>query len=244
MIGVFSINDKLGKRLVIILKGLPCSWRRCSFCPFAMEQSSSIRDVILTNRRIIDNALRILKDEDYRRVAVFNGSSFHELPYDTIERLRDLSEGRIFEIESRSGYITMNSIRALLDFYKPEKLIIRIGFEVYDEVIRETLLNKGMPNTELLRIYRLRNKIKELELCVEFWVYLLFGIEYIPEEKVIESVKVFKNMFDGIIAIKYKRYLSSHPMEVPISKHLIRFLEENVDLVDWGGEQWIIKRRS
>ena len=244
MLGTFSINDKLGKRLVVILKGFPCSWGRCSFCPFAMEQSFNIRDVIFTNRRIINKALKILEKEDHKRIAIFNGSSFHELPYDTIERLRELAKGRIFEIESRSEYITISSIEALLSYYEPEKLIIRIGFEVYDERIRENLLNKGMPNTELQRIYRLRNKAKESGLPIEFWVYVLFGIEYIPEEKVIESIKVFKKMFDGIIAIKYKKYLPSHPKEVPISEYLAKFLEENTDLVDWGGEQWIIERRD
>ena len=105
-------------------------------------------------------------------------------------------------------------------------------------------MNKGMPNTELQRIYRLKNEVKELGLPIEFWVYVLFGIEYIPEEKVIESIKVFKKMFDGIIAIKYKKYLPSHPKEVPISEYLAKFLEENTDLVDWGGEQWIIERRD
>ena len=236
MLGVFKVNDKLGRRLVVILKGFPCSWGRCSFCPFFLEQSTDIRDVIMTNRRIINEALDILRKEDYRRIAVFNGSSFHELPYDTVEKLRDLARGRVFEIESRSEYITLDSIKALLEYYEPEKLIIRIGFEVYDEEIREKLLVKGMPNRELYRIYRLRNEVKKLGLPVEFWVYVLFGIEFIPEEKVIESVKIFKKMFDGVIAIKYKKYLPHHPEETPVSESLARFLEENTDLVDWGEE--------
>mgnify|MGYP000403802013 CR=1 FL=1 len=195
----------------------------------------------MTNKRIINEAIRIVKGSDYRRIAIFNGSSFHELPYDTIERLRNLAKGRIFEIESRSEFITLNSIRTLLDYYKPKNLIIRIGFQVYDERIRERLLVKGMLNSELHRIYRLRSKIKELKLPVEFWTYVLFGIEYIPEEKVIESVKMFKKLFDGVIAIKYKKYLPNHPKETYISESLAKFLEENTDLADWGSEQWIIE---
>jgi len=150
----------------------------------------------------------------------------------------------IFEIESRSEYITLDSIKALLSYYQPKKLIIRIGFEIYDENIREKLLVKGMPNSELHRIHKLRNEVKRLNLPVEFWTYVLFGIEYILEEKVIESVRIFRKLFDGIIAIKYKKYLFHHPREKPISKPLVRFLEENTDLVDWGGEQWIIGERK
>ena len=180
MLGVFKVEDKLGKRLVVILKGFPCYWGKCSFCPFALEQSTNIRDVIVTNRHIINEAIRVAKEENYNRIAVFNGSSFHELPYDTVERLRDLARGNIFEIESRSEYITLDSISALLDYYQPKRHIIRIGFEVCDENIREKLLIKGMPNSELQRICKLREKVKRLKLPVEFWVYVLFGIEYIP----------------------------------------------------------------
>lgn len=244
MLGTFRVDDKLGKRLVVILKGFPCAWGKCSFCPFALEQTTDTRDVITTNRRIINDALKIVREEGYRRIAVFNGSSFHELPYDTVERLRDLARSRVFEIESRSEYVTLDSIKALLSYYEPEKLIIRIGFEVYDEIIREKLLIKGMPNSELHRICGLRSEVKELGLPVEIWVYVLFGIECIPEEKVIESVKMFKKMFDGVIAIRYKRYLPNHPNEAPVSKHLTKFLEENTDLVDWGGEQWVIKKKA
>jgi len=244
MLGVFKISDKLGKRLVIILKGFPCYWGKCRFCPFALEQSTSTRDVIETDRRIIPVALETLKREEYERVAVFCGGSFHELPYDIIEKLRGIAKGRIFEIESRSEYITLESIRALLDYYRPRKLIVRLGFEVYDEEIREKVLRKGMPNSELHRIVKLRDEVKKLNLPVEFWCYILFGMEYIPEEKVVESVKVFKRMFDGIIAIKYKKYLHYHPEEAPVSDYLAQFLEENTDLVDWGGEQWIIKGRE
>lgn len=245
MLGVFRVNDKLGKRLVIILKGFPCVWGRCSFCPFSLEQTCDIRDLINTNRAIISKALEIISSEDYKRIAVFNGGSFYELPYDTIEKLQDLAKGRIFEIESRSEFITLKGIEGLLRYYEPEKLIIRIGFEVWDEEIREKLLRKGMPNIELYRIVELRNTIKKLGLPVEFWVYILFGIEYIPEEKVIESVHKFRELFDGIIAIKYKKYMPHHPKEIPVSESLARFIEENTDLVDWGeNDQWLIGKEK
>ena len=242
MLGVFTASDSLGKRLIVILKGFPCSWGRCSFCPFALEQSTNIREVIETNRRIISRSIELLRKDHYERVAVFNGGSFHELPFDTIEKLKDLAMNRIFEIEARSEFVTLDSLKNILNFYKPKKLIVRLGFEVYDEKIREKLLRKGMPDSELKRIINLRNKVKELGLPIEFWCYILFGIEYIPEEKVIESVNAFKKAFDGVIAIKYKKYLPNHPKESPVSPYLAQFLENNVDLVDWGGEQWEIKK--
>ena len=56
MIGVFKQEDTLGKRLVIVLKGLPCSWGKCVFCPFALEQGN-LKQVIETNRRILKKTI-------------------------------------------------------------------------------------------------------------------------------------------------------------------------------------------
>ncbi len=240
MIGVLKVSDRLGKRLVVILKGFPCSWGKCTFCPFALEQSVNIRDVMETNRKVIQEALEILAKEDFRRVAVFNGSSFHELPLDSVLRLVPVAEGRVFEVEERPEFVTAKSIKSLLNLYRPEKLIVRVGFEVLSEEIRQSLLRKGIPNSEVERLSELRSRLRGEGLPVEIWVYVLFGIEGVPEDEVRRSVVEFKKLFDGVIAIKYHKYLPGHLNEAPVSKDLAEFLESNADLVDWGGEQWEI----
>ncbi len=245
MIGIFPENDRLGKRLVVILRGFPCAWGKCTFCPFAVEQSLHTRNVIEDNRRIIVEAVRIAGEGGYSRVAVFNGGSFHELPYDSVEKLRSLAKGRIFEIEERSEYVTLGMLEALIEYYRPKRLIVRVGFETAHERIREEVLRKGMPDSEMYRLSRLRLEAREKGLPVEIWTYLLFGMESIPEDSVYESLRVFKKLFDGVIAVRYHRYLPKHPRPVPVSGDLARFLEENADLVDWGGEnQWIIGGRK
>ncbi len=241
MIGVFKYEDSLGKRLVLILKSYPCSWGKCIFCPFALEQTTNIKEIIDTNRKLIGEAYKQVMEGGYSRVAVFNGGSFHELPFDTVEKLTPLAKGRVFEVEERSEFVTENSIRALLDLYHPSKLIVRMGFEVFDEKLREEYLRKGMPNSELHRVVGLRRKLRGEGLQVEFWTYVLFGIEGISEDKVVESVREFKKLFDGVIAVKYHKYLPHHPNEVPVSKDLAKILEEEADLVDWGGDQWVMK---
>ncbi len=239
-VGVFRYNDKLGRRLVVILRGLPCAWGRCTFCPFALEQSSSLARVIGDNREIIARALAEVEREPVDRVAVFNGGSFHELPYDSVERLRPLARGRVFEVEERSEYVTLESLRALVDYYRPRKLVVRVGFESALEEIREGLLRKGMPDSEMHRLSMLRLEARRLGLPVEVWTYLLFGMEGIPEDSVIESLRVFRRLFDGVIAVRYRRYHPRHPRAVAVSERLARILEEEADLVDWGGDQWVI----
>ena len=243
MLGVFRYNDRLGPRMVVILRGYPCAWGKCTFCPFALEQSTSIARILEDNRRIIERALRLLAEDPVPRVAVFNGGSFHELPYDTVERLRPLARGRVFEVEERSEYVTLDGLEALVDYYRPRRLIVRVGFETADERIREEVLRKGMPDSEMHRLSRLRVEARERGLPVEIWTYLLFGMKGIPPESVARSLRVFRRMFDGVIAVRYRRYLPSHPEPEPVPDWLAEMLEEEADLVDWGADQWEIAGR-
>ena len=239
MIGVLRVEDSLGRRLVVILKSFPCGWGRCVFCPFWMDQSTSVRDVIETNRRVVEEAVRVAEEGGYGRVAVFNGSSFNELPLDTVVRLTPLARGRVFEVEERSEYVDRGLVESLLRLYSPKELVIRVGFEVWDERIREGYLRKGMPQSEVYRLAELRNALRREGLPVKFLVYVLFGIEGVPEEAVVESVRRFKELFDGVIAVRYRRYVESHPREVRVSESLAKFLEREADLVDWGeGGEW------
>ncbi|MCE4606836.1 MAG: hypothetical protein F7B59_05850 [Desulfurococcales archaeon] len=244
MIGVFREQDELGRRLIVILRGFPCSYGKCTFCPFAIEQSLHTSKVIFDNREIINNAVR--EKEEYRpdRIAVFNGGSFHELPYDTVERLKPLAKNTVFEVEERSEFITLESIRNLLDYYKPEHLVIRVGFETFREDIREKTLNKGMPDSELKRVIQVRIEAQSRGWPVSIWSYLLFGMKGISEESVAESLRAFKKVFDGVIAVRYKKYLPNHPEPVPVSKELRELLNREADLVDWGGEQWMIGEKK
>ena len=240
MIGVFEVKDKLGERLILILKGYPCSWGKCIFCPFAIEQSTNIKEILEVNRGVVGKALKIVEARGYSRVAIFNGSSFHELPFDTAERLAPIAKGRILEVEERPEYVTENSVMFLYRSYSPAKLIIRVGFEVFDERLRNDYLRKGIPNSEVWRLSNLRDTLRRNGVPAEIWSYVLFGIEGLPEEAVAESIKKFRELFDGVIAVKYHKYLPNHPGEVPVSEGLRKILEGMADLVDWGVDEWVI----
>ncbi|MCE4614365.1 MAG: hypothetical protein F7B60_02375 [Desulfurococcales archaeon] len=244
MIGVFRENDKLGKRLIIILRGFPCSYGKCTFCPFIVEQSLNTNKVVFENREIISQALKEKEEYKPERIAVFNGGSFHELPYDTIEKLAPLAKDMVFEIEERSEFITLESVKALLDYYHPDLLVMRIGFETFLEDIREGVLNKGMPDSELKRVVQVRIEAQNKGWPIEIWSYLLFGMKGIPEESVSESLRAFKKIFDGVIAVRYRKYLPNHPEPTPISDKLRELLNKEADLVDWGGEEWMIGERK
>ncbi len=246
MLGVFRERDRVGDKLVIVLQGLPCPWGKCIFCPFALEQGKSLGQVISTNRRILEEAGKQLeKDPGLDRIVVFNGGSFHELPFDTLEKLAPLARGKRLELEERSEYVTLNAVDSLTRLYVPRKLVIRVGFEVIDEKIRNDYLRKGMDNGELHRLSKLRLEAREKGYPLEIWSYVLYGMEGISEELVKESVAVFNRLLDGVVAIRYHRYLPHHPPETPVSRELVNYLLKHTKYVDTGEDEiWVIKKKD
>ncbi len=190
------------------------------------------------DNKIIEEAKNWLKREEFERVTIFNGGSFYELPYDIVLKLTSITENRIIDIETRPEFIDYKRLIETKTNLKARKLVVRIGFEVFNEYIRNIVLRKGIPQIELYRISDISKKIEENKEDVEIIAYVLFGIEKVPEEEVVRSVKEFNKLFDDVIAIRYKKYLPHHPNPTPVSKELTLFLEENTLLVDWGEEDF------
>ncbi|MEM3383038.1 MAG: hypothetical protein QXL52_01335 [Nitrososphaerales archaeon] len=234
MIGI--TYDEKTKKIVVILKGFTCSWNRCTFCCFYEEATRDIDNLISTNKEIIKKTECLMKEKPVDRISIFNGGSFFELPLSVVYDLSNITNKKIIEIESRPEFLSKDSIGHLFNTLKPRKLILRIGFEsIYDD-IRNDLLNKGIKDSELRRILKLRSEMKsKFGNLIEFITYVLFGIEGIDEKSVITSVREFNKSFDGVIAIKYKSYHEWMPKEVKVSKELLEFLRMNcldVDLTD------------
>ncbi|AEM39656.1 hypothetical protein Pyrfu_1802 [Pyrolobus fumarii 1A] len=226
---------------MLVLQGFPCSWGRCTFCPFGLEQSVNISEVIEKNRGVIREALKLLDSCRPTRVSVFNGSSFYELPVDTLAALRPLTEGRVVDIEVRPEYVTLDTLKWTIEVLGAKMLVVRVGFEVWDEKLRNEYLRKGIPQSEVQRVAQVAREAKLRGLPVKMLVYVLFGIEGVPEEEVIRSVREYNKLFDGVIAVRYHRYHPRHPRETRVSKKLAEFLETNTVLVDWGEEpEWEI----
>lgn len=244
MIGVFKEFDKLGKRLVIILKGLPCSWNKCSYCPFYLEQGN-LEEVLKVNKKILKEAYEYLRKEVFERISIFNGGSFFELPLDTVLNLSKITKGKVVDIETRPEFLSKEILLSTLKLLKAKELVVRIGFENIDDELRNKVLNKGIPQTEIFRLMNLRKELINEGIPIKMLVYVLFGIQGVSEESIINSVKEFNKMFDGVIAIKYRKYLPHHPNEVTPSENLVNYLKKNTLLIDWGvSDIWEINKEQ
>ncbi|MGQ9719368.1 MAG: hypothetical protein ACUVWK_06005 [Nitrososphaerales archaeon] len=226
MIGI--LYDEGERRATAILKGFVCSWNRCTFCCFYEEAAKDLDDLTSTAKSIIKKIRDLTIEKPVDRLSFFNGGSFLELPWEVIDDLSKVTKQKMVDVESRPEFLTMDSISRLYKALSPRKLVIRIGFESVNDSIRNGLLNKGISSYELKRILGLRDEVKnKFNDAIEFVAYVLFSIEGIEDESVVESVKEFKKFLDGVIAIKYRRYHKWMPKEVKASQELLRFLRAN-----------------
>jgi len=221
------------RRAIVILKNFRCRWGKCVFCPFHLESGTEVSDVLETNAKILELLEKAVHSFDIEWISIFNGGSFFELPLDVVLRLARFTRNRVVDIETRPEYISTESILALLHILQPRILRVRIGFEVWDEKIRNGVLRKGIPQSEVYRVAEVRRQLRYvLGDSVRFLVYVLFGIEGVDEEEVKCSVIRFSELFDGVIAVKYRKVLPHHPREVSVSSDLLSFLRERCMDVD------------
>lgn len=192
-------------------------------------------NILSTNSRIIQRAQQLLSEKQIDRISIYNGGSFFELPQQIVSKLAEVTKGKIAEIESRPEFVTRDSLEGVLSKLQPSMLVVRIGLESAFEHIRNGVLNKGIPDAEISRLLKLRRKLKRESSLLSFISYVLFGIEGVSEESIRESVTKFNREFDGVIAIKYRRYKPTMPDPVRTSESLLEFLRQScleVDLAD------------
>ncbi|RLG71899.1 MAG: hypothetical protein DRO08_04035, partial [Thermoprotei archaeon] len=168
------------------------------------------------------------------RISVFNGGSFYELPLNVVLKLSEITENKIVDIETRPEFISKEVLLKTKQILNAKELVVRVGFENFNEKIMNIVLNKGISQEEITRLSKLRENFKRENIPIKLIAYVLFGIEGVPEETIVESVEKFNKLFDGVIAIKYRRYLKHHPKEIPISENLVNFLKRNTLLIDWS----------
>lgn len=132
------ITTKL-PREIVLLRGLPCVWGRCTFCDYIADNTTDLDEI----RRVADRELAKVTGE-FGRLEVINSGSIQELPDEIRARIRDLIPQRgiaEFICESYWSYRrTWPDTRAF--FRVPTR--IKLGVETFDDRLRNEVLNKSM----------------------------------------------------------------------------------------------------
>ena len=97
----YSIIEKKNKREMVLLKGKPCIYGKCSFCNYIFDNSNDIAEINNCNMEILSEINGM-----YSILEVVNSASVFELPIETLSRIREISDQNGIEIIYFEAYIS------------------------------------------------------------------------------------------------------------------------------------------
>jgi hypothetical protein len=126
-------------REIVLLKGLPCLWSRCTFCDY-LDDNTTDRALI---QRVAEEELAKVTGA-FGRLEVLNSGSIQELPEAVWELIRRrIVERGITEFICEAYWAyrhQFNRVRAF--FGVPTR--IKLGVETFDDELRNGVLHKNM----------------------------------------------------------------------------------------------------
>jgi len=173
------INNKI-KREIVLLKGSPCRWGKCSFCDYIDDNSENKKNNYEINKKVLKNVTG-----EYGILEVINSGNIFELPEETLEQIRQIIiDKKIHTLFFESHWIYRNKIQEMRDFFNI-KIIVKTGIETFNTDFRENILIKGINY----------NNIDEIKEYFDS-VCLMVGIKGQTRRMIAEDIKIVSENFD------------------------------------------------
>ncbi|WP_195946001.1 radical SAM protein [Paraclostridium bifermentans] len=132
-----EINDK-NKREIVLLKGFPCKWGKCSFCDYTLDNDNDEEDMNRLNFEVLENVTG-----KYKVLEVINSGSCFELPKDTLDRIKSIIiEKNIEKLFLESHWCYKNRLDEMRRFFNIP-IIFKTGVESFDYNFRNNFLKKN-----------------------------------------------------------------------------------------------------
>ncbi|MGL6106810.1 radical SAM protein [Romboutsia sp.] len=125
-------------REIVLLKGFPCIWGKCSFCDYILDNSTSEEEINELNFKVLENITG-----KYKVLEVINSGSCFELPKATLEKIKEIVvQKKIEKLFLESHWCYKNKIEEMRSFF-PIPIVFKIGVESFDYNFRNVTLNKN-----------------------------------------------------------------------------------------------------
>lgn len=132
-----EINNK-NKREIVLLKGFPCIWGKCSFCDYTLDNDNDEEDMNRLNFEVLENVTG-----KYKVLEVINSGSCFELPKDTLDRIKSIIiEKNIEKLFLESHWCYKNRLDEMRRFFNIP-IIFKTGVESFDYDFRNNFLKKN-----------------------------------------------------------------------------------------------------
>lgn len=135
----YGIIHKKRKREIVLLKGHPCFWGKCTFCDYIEDNSSDDTEINAVNDGVLSRVTGI-----YGALEVINSGSVFELPPQTLERIKTVKEDKkIGVLYFESCYQYRDRLKDIRDYFGGS-VVFKCGVETFDAAFRNGVLNKGL----------------------------------------------------------------------------------------------------
>lgn len=166
-------------REMVMLKGFPCKWGRCSFCDYIDDNSTYEDEIVRFNKKVLSNVTGELGVLD-----VINSGSIFELPEESLNDIKDIIvEKNIKRLFVECHWLYKDRLDEMRKFFNIP-IIFRCGVESFDNDFRINVLNKGAG----FKSYEEVNKYFD-SVC------LLVGIKGQTKEMIKNDIDILENHF-------------------------------------------------
>ena len=230
----FQESDE-GLILFIVFYSQACRWSRCLGCNLPSKGSKfhvGYRALIAQTDYVFTDPKVVKQKERIRKVIVSNNGSVLDqetfsstaLMYLMAQLNLNFPNLSVLSIETRPEYVEVAELeflsRALKEGDTPTELELAIGFEAFDEKIRNDVFNKG------LRLEVFENCVKNIALY-KYRMKCYFMQKPIPRISDEEAVQDIKNAIDYLSNIAKEHDISINMHLNPTYVAFGTFLEES-----------------
>ncbi|WP_270507201.1 radical SAM protein [Paraclostridium sordellii] len=132
-----EIKNK-NQREIVLLKGFPCIWGKCSFCDYTLDNGVKEEEMNKLNFEVLENVTG-----KYKILEVINSGSCFELPKKTLDKIKEVIKKQgIQKLFLESHWCYRNRLDEMREFFGIE-IIFKIGVESFDYNFRNNFLNKN-----------------------------------------------------------------------------------------------------
>ncbi|MBN2618388.1 MAG: hypothetical protein JXR64_08795 [Spirochaetales bacterium] len=146
----YSVIEKKIPREIVLLKGRPCAWGKCSFCDYIDDNSTNEELNHNTNIEVLKNITG-----KYGVIEVINSGNIFELPKDTLVLIKDIIiKKNIHTLFFEAHWIYRKRVQSMRDYFGIN-CIVKTGLESFNKKFREQILVKGFSykNIEEIKMY-------------------------------------------------------------------------------------------
>ncbi|KPI53969.1 radical SAM protein [Clostridioides difficile] len=211
-----EITNK-NQREIVLLKGFPCIWGKCSFCDYIDDNSNLEEEMNKLNLEVLKNITG-----KYGVLEVINSGSCFELPKDTLEQIKCIiKEKNIKKLFLESHWSYKNRLKEMRDYFEIP-IVFKIGVETFDNDFRNNVLNKNAK-------FKTPQDVKDYfdSPCI------MVGIEGQTKEMIDKDIEIILNTFEKATVNVFINNSSSIKRDEELVKWFIsnyKFLDENPNI--------------